>query len=140
MNQVNLIGRLTRDPEMRYSQGENSMAIARFTLAVDRRFKRQGDEQTADFINCVAFGKTAEVIEKYVTQGTKIAATGEWRTGSYTNKDGQKVYTNDCNVSNIEFCESKGSSQQTARPKPSQTDSDDFMHIPDDDLDELPFN
>ena len=140
MNQVNLIGRLTRDPEMRYSQGENSMAIARFTLAVDRRFKRQGDEQTADFINCVAFGKTAEVIEKYVTQGTKIAATGEWRTGSYTNKDGQKVYTNDCNVSNIEFCESKGSSQQTARPKPSQTDFDGFMYIPDNDLDELPFN
>ena len=140
MNQVNLIGRLTRDPEMRYSQGENSMAIARFTLAVDRRFKRQGDEQTADFINCVAFGKTAEVIEKYVTQGTKIAATGEWRTGSYTNKDGQKVYTNDCNVSNIEFCESKGSSQQTVRQEPSQTDSDGFMHIPDDDLDELPFN
>ena len=140
MNQVNLIGRLTRDPEMRYSQGENSIAIARFTLAVDRRFNRQGDEQKADFINCVAFGKTAEVIEKYVTQGTKIAATGEWRTGSYTNKDGQKVYTNDCNVSNIEFCESKGSSQQTVRPEPSQTDSDGFMYIPDDDLDELPFN
>lgn len=140
MNQVNLIGRLTRDPEMRYSQGENSIAIARFTLAVDRRFKRQGDEQTADFINCVAFGKTAEVIEKYVTQGTKIAATGEWRTGSYTNKDGQKVYTNDCNVSNIEFCESKGSRQQAARPEPSQTESDGFMYIPDNDLDELPFN
>ena len=140
MNQVNLIGRLTRDPEMRYSQGENSIAIARFTLAVDRRFKRQGDEQTADFINCVAFGKTAEVIEKYVTQGTKIAATGEWRTGSYTNKDGQKVYTNDCNVSNIEFCESKGSSQQTVRPEPSHTESDGFMYIPDNDLDELPFN
>ena len=139
MNQVNLIGRLTRDPEMRYSQGENSMAIARFTLAVDRRFKRQGDEQTADFINCVAFGKTAEVIEKYVTQGTKIAATGEWRTGSYTNKDGQKVYTNDCNVSNIEFCESKGSNQQSGRPVPSQASSDGFMNIPDGDLDELPF-
>ena len=140
MNQVNLIGRLTRDPEMRYSQGENSIAIARFTLAVDRRFKRQGDEQTADFINCVAFGKTAEVIEKYVTQGTKIAATGEWRTGSYTNKDGQKVYTNDCNVSNIEFCESKGSGQPSGRPEPNQASSDGFMNIPDTDLDELPFN
>lgn len=139
MNQVNLIGRLTRDPEIRYSQGENSTAIARFTLAVDRRFKRQGDEQTADFINCVAFGKTAEVIEKYVTQGTKIAATGEWRTGSYTNKDGQKVYTNDCNVFNIEFCESKGSNQQSERPVPSQASSDGFMNIPDGDLDELPF-
>lgn len=139
MNQVNLIGRLTRDPEIRYSQGENSTAIARFTLAVDRRFKRQGDEQTADFINCVAFGKTAEVIEKYVTQGTKIAAIGEWRTGSYTNKDGQKVYTNDCNVFNIEFCESKGSNQQSERPVPSQASSDGFMNIPDGDLDELPF-
>ena len=136
MNQVNLIGRLTRDPDIRYSQGENPLAVARFTMAVDRRFKREG-EATADFINCVAFGKTAEVIEKYVTQGTKIAATGEWRTGSYTNKDGQKVYTNDCNVSNIEFCESKGNSQQSAKPNPSSVDG--FMNIPDA-LDGLPFN
>lgn len=140
MNQVNLIGRLTRDPEIRYSQGENPTAVARFSLAVDRRFKRQGDEQTADFINCVAFGKTAEVIEKYVKQGTKIATTGEWRTGSYTNKDGQKVYTNDCNVLNIEFCESKGNSQQSGIPEPSQASTDGFMNIPDTDLDELPFS
>lgn len=138
MNQVNLIGRLTRDPEIRYSQGENPLAVARFTMAVDRRFKREG-EATADFINCVAFGKTAEVVEKYVKQGTKIAAMGEWRTGSYTNKDGQKVYTNDCNVSNIEFCESKGSSQQLGRPEPSKVSADGFMDIPDTDLDELPF-
>ena len=138
MNQVNLIGRLTRGPEIRYSQGENPLAVARFTMAVDRRFKREG-EATADFINCVAFGKTAEVVEKYVKQGTKIAAMGEWRTGSYTNKDGQKVYTNDCNVSNIEFCESKGSSQQSGRPEPSKVSADGFMDIPDTDLDELPF-
>lgn len=139
MNSVNLVGRLTRDPDVRYSQGENPLAIARFALAVDRRFKRQGDEQTADFINCVAFGKTAEVIEKYVKQGNKIAVIGEWRTGSYTNRDGVKMYTNDCNVSSIEFCESKGS-QQSGRPEPSQVSSDGFMNIPDTDLDELPFN
>lgn len=139
MNSVNLVGRLTRDPDVRYSQGENPLAIARFALAVDRRFKRQGDEQTADFINCVAFGKTAEVIEKYVKQGNKIAVIGEWRTGSYTNRDGVKMYTNDCNVSSIEFCESKGS-QQSGRPEPSQASSDGFMNIPDTDLDELPFN
>ena len=124
MNQVNLIG--------------NPLAVARFTMAVDRRFKREGDP-TADFINCVAFGKTAEVVEKYVKQGTKIAAMGEWRTGSYTNKDGQKVYTNDCNVSNIEFCESKGSGQQSSRPEPSKASTDGFMDVPDTELDQLPF-
>ena len=139
MNKVILMGRLTRDPDIRYSQGENPLAVARFTMAVDRRFKREG-EVTADFINCVAFGKTAEVIEKYVTQGTKIAATGEWRTGSYTNKDGLKVYTNDCNVSNIEFCEGKGNNQTSGRPEPSNANSNGFMNILDTDLDELPFN
>ena len=145
MNQVNLIGRLTRDPEMRYSQGENSIAIARFTLAVDRRFKRQSDEQTADFINCVAFGKTAEVIEKYVTQGTKIAATGEWRTGSYTNKDGVKVYTTEVIVDDQEFAESKAASESsgfsgTDRPTPSAASGDGFMSIPNGIEEELPFN
>ena len=90
MNKVNLLGRLTRDPEIRYSQGNDQMAIARYTLAVDRRFKREG-EQTADFISCVAFGKAAEFTEKYLKKGTKIAATGRIQTGSYTNRDGQKV-------------------------------------------------
>ena len=95
MNKVILMGRLTRDPEIRYSQGNDQMAIARYTLAVDRRFNRNGD-QTADFINCVAFGRSAEFAEKYLKQGTKIVATGRIQTGSYTNKDGNKVYTRCC--------------------------------------------
>ena len=94
MNKVILMGRLTRDPDIRYSQGENSMAIARYSLAVDRRFKRDG-EATADFINCVAFGRSAEFAEKYLRKGIKIAVTGRIQTGSYTNKDGVKVYTTD---------------------------------------------
>ena len=101
MNKILLCGRLVREPEVRYSQGSNSMAIASFTLAVDRKFKKDG-EQSADFINCKAFGKTAEVIEKYVTKGTKIIVEGRWQTGSYKNKDGATVYTNDCMVENIE--------------------------------------
>lgn len=95
MNKVILCGRLTRDPEVRYSSGENQTAVARYTLAVDRRFKRQGDEQTADFINCVVFGRGAEFAENYLHQGTKIIAEGRIQTGSYTNKDGQRVYTTD---------------------------------------------
>ena len=95
MNKVILMGRLTRDPEIRYSSGENQTAIARYTLAVDRRFRRQGDEQTADFINCVVFGRGAEFAENYLHQGTKIVAVGRIQTGSYTNKDGQRVYTTD---------------------------------------------
>ena len=106
MNKVILMGRLTRDPEVRYSQGEQATAIARYTLAVDRRFKRDGD-QTADFIGCVAFGKLGEFAEKYLRKGTKVVVTGRIQTGSYTNKDGQKVYTTDVVVEECEFAESK---------------------------------
>ena len=109
MNKVILMGRLTRDPEVRYTQGDNASAVARFSLAVDRRFKKDG-EQTADFINCVAFGKTGEFIEKYGRKGTKFVVEGRIQTGSYTNKDGQKVYTTDVVVEQVEFAESKSSS------------------------------
>lgn len=146
MNKVILMGRLTRDPEVRYSQGESSLAIARYTIAVDRRFKRDGDQQTADFITCVSFGKTAEFAEKYYRQGTKVLVTGRIQTGSYTNKDGQKVYTTEVVVEEQEFAESKaaasesGGFQQTARPEPSQAVGDGFMNIPDGIDEELPFN
>ena len=143
MNKVILMGRLTRDPDIRYTQGENSMAIARYTLAVDRRFKKEG-EQSADFISCVAFGKQAEFAEKYLHQGTKIAITGRIQTGSYTNKDGQRVYTTDVVVEEQEFAESKAAgqnSQQNSRPEPSTAvDNDGFMHIPDGIDEELPFS
>ena len=142
MNKVILMGRLTRNPEVRYSQGSNSMAIAKFTLAVDRKFKKDG-EQNADFINCTAFGKVAEVIEKYVTKGTKIIVEGRWQTGSYKNKDGATVYTNDCMVENIEFCESKSSSNYS-QSQPSNNnpapDSVGFISIPNGIEDELPFS
>ena len=142
MNKVVLMGRLTRDPEVRYISGENATAIARYTLAVDRRFKRDG-EQSADFINCVVFGKGAEFAEKYLKQGTKIAAVGRIQTGSYTNKDGQKVYTTDVVVEEQELAKSKNSSGvESSRDKKSasKTDSDGFMNIPDDAGDELPFD
>lgn len=144
MNKVILMGRLTRDPEIRYSQGDNAMAVARYSLAVDRRFKRDG-EATADFINCVAFGRSAEFAEKYLHQGTKIAITGRIQTGSYTNKDGQKVYTTDVVVEEQEFAESKAASenagyQQTAKPSPVNAAGDGFMNIPDGIDEELPFN
>lgn len=149
MNKVILMGRLTRDPEIRYSSGENQTAIARYTLAVDRRFRRQGDEQTADFINCVVFGRGAEFAENYLHQGTKIVAVGRIQTGSYTNKDGQRVYTTDVVVEEQEFAESKAASQQNnnsnqnagapTRPDPAQTDSNGFMNIPDAIEEELPF-
>ena len=140
MNKVILIGRLVRDPEVRYSQGEKSIAIARYTLAVDRKFKKEG-EQSADFISCVAMGKNGEFAEKYLKQGTKIVVEGHWQTGSYTNKDGAKVYTNDCMVEIHEFCESRNASQQSNndRPQPMK-DSDEFMSIPDGIDEELPFN
>ena len=109
MNKVILMGRLTRDPEVRYSAGDNSLAIARYTLAVDRRFKRDG-EATADFISCVAFGRAAEFAEKYFRQGIKIAISGRIQTGSYTNREGQKVYTTEVVVEDQEFAESKASS------------------------------
>ena len=148
MNKVILMGRLTRDAEVRYSQGENSTAIARFSLAVDRRFRRDGDEQTADFINCVAFGRQGEFAEKYFRKGIKIAITGRIQTGSYTNKDGQRVYTTDVVVEEQEFAESKAAASQNnnrgasqpSTPQPSTTASDGFMNIPDGLEDELPFN
>lgn len=147
MNKVILMGRLTRDPDIRYSQGENSLAIARFTLAVDRRFKRDGsNDQTADFISCVAFGKTAEFCERYTHQGTKLVVEGRIQTGSYTNKDGVKVYTTEVVVENTEFAESKSSSSEgnyvpNARPEPVNAAGDGFMNIPDGVEDEgLPFS
>lgn len=146
MNKVILMGRLTRDPDVRYSQTANgSMAVARYTLAVDRRFKKDG-ETNADFISCVAFGKVGEFAEKYLHQGTKIVVEGRIQTGSYTNKDGNKVYTTDIYVENCEFAESKSAAEQNgvntapARPKPSNVDADGFMNIPDGiDDDGLPF-
>ena len=152
MNKVVLMGRLTRDPEIRYSQGETASAVARYTLAVDRRFKRQNDEQTADFISCVSFGKTAEFVERYLKQGTKVVGCGRIQTGSYTNSEGQKVYTTDVVMEELEFAESKnaaanngfdngGYSQPSmARPEPSQAAGDGFMNIPDGIDEELPFN
>ena len=153
MNKVILMGRLTRDPEVRYSQGgENSLAIARYTLAVDRRFRRDG-EATADFIGCVAFGRQAEFAEKYLRQGTKIAITGRIQTGSYTNRDGQKVYTTDVVVEEQEFAESKAAGEHAGgfqpqnhsnpfqpAPAPSAAAGDGFMNIPDGIDEELPFN
>ena len=150
MNKVVLMGRLTRDPEVRYSQGENALAIARYTLAVDRRRARtnsDGAEQTADFISCVAFGRQGEFAEKYLHQGTKIAITGRIQTGSYTNKDGQRVYTTDVVVDDQEFAESKASAASSeaaytpSRSNPAAPAGDGFMNIPDGVEDEgLPFN
>ena len=137
MNKVTLIGRSTKDADVRYSQGDKPMAIARISLAVDRKFKQEG-QPTADFINCIAFGKTAEVIEKYVVKGTKIAVVGHIQTGSYTNKDGQKVYTTDVVIDELEFCESKSQQMQNNAPVASQN-SDGFMDIPSN-YEELPFN
>ena len=143
MNKVLIMGRLTRDPEVRYSQGENSTAIARFTLAVDRRFKRDG-EAAADFISCVEFGKLAEFAEKYFRQGSKIAIVGRIQTGSYTNKDGQKVYTTDVVVEEQEFAESKKAAESNVQGNSKSVshaqNSDGFMNIPDGIDEELPFN
>ena len=151
MNRVILMGRLTRDPEVRYSQGERSMAIARYTLAVDRRGRRSQDgaEQTADFINIVAFDRAGEFAEKYFHQGMRVLVSGRIQTGSYTNKDGQKVYTTDVIVDDQEFADSKGGSDGSAggyhpaasRPAPTSAIGDGFMNIPDGVEDEgLPFN
>ena len=149
MNKVILMGRLTRDPEVRYSAGENALAIARYTLAVDRRFRRDG-EASADFIQCVSFGRTAEFAEKYFRQGLKIAVTGRIQTGSYTNRDGQKVYTTEVVVEDQEFAESKSVSDANAgsfhaaapspAPAPVSDAGDGFMNIPDGIDEELPFN
>lgn len=140
MNAVSLIGRISRDPEVRYTNSENAMAIAKFTLAVDRRFNKE--QQSADFISCVAFGKTAEHIEKYWHKGMKMGATGRIQTGSYTNRDGQKVYTTDVVVEQVEFCESKGQQSAPAKSNGQQSNDplDGFMNIPDDFTEELPFN
>ena len=124
---------------MRYSQGDKPMAIARISLAVDRKFKQEG-QPTADFINCIAFGKTAEVIEKYVVKGTKIAVVGHIQTGSYTNKDGQKVYTTDVVIDELEFCESRSSQQSNSQPAPAPNGYMGFMQIPTDCQEELPFS
>lgn len=139
MNKVILMGRLCADPEVRYSQNQNQTAVARYRLAVDRRFKREG-EQTADFISCVAFGKAAEFAEKYLRQGTKIAITGRIQTGSYTNREGQKVYTTEVVVEEQEFAESKGASGNIEGSAPQATDPDGFMSLPDGIDEELPFN
>ena len=137
MNKVILIGRVVRDAEIRYSQGTNTTCIARYTLAVDRKFKQEG-QPTADFIKCIAFGKLGEFAEKYLHKGIKIAVTGRIQTGSYKNKDGNTVYTTDVIVEEQEFCESKNSSGSSAEPQPKPDDS--FMSIPDGIDEELPFN
>lgn len=150
MNKAVLMGRLTRDPEVRYVGPEN-IAIVRFTLAVDRRYKKEG-EATADFISCVAFGNRAEFLEKYTKQGTKLALSGHIQTGSYTNRDGVKVYTTEIIVEEIEFAESKNAAQTQQNPKNKEgnaansqqtpayeTDPDGFMNIPDGIDEELPF-
>ncbi len=146
MNKVILMGRLTRDPDIRYTSGDNQTAIARYSLAVNRSYVREG-EADADFINCVAFGRNAEFAEKYLKKGTKIAVVGRIQTGSYTNKDNVKVYTTDVVVENQEFAESKaaserngsGSSYAESAPEPSGDAIDGFMNIPDSIEDELPF-
>lgn len=129
MNRVILMGRLCRDPEIKYAK--DNMCVAKFTLAVDRR----GKDET-DFISCTAFGKTAEFCEKYIKKGTKIALEGRWQTSSYTNKEGAKIYTNDCIVDQMEFAESKKSEEQTAPAAPAD---DNFMNLPSDISDEIPF-
>ena len=152
MNKVVLVGRLTRDPEVRYSQGDSATAVARYTLAVDRRFKRD-NEPTADFIPCVVFGRSGEFAEKYFRQGLKVIVTGRIQTGSYTNKEGQKVYTTDVVVEDQEFAESKAVSDanagsfRAAAPSPAPAPAtpvsdagDGFMNIPDGIDEELPFN
>ena len=153
MNKVILMGRLTRDPEIRYSQGERATAVARYTLAVNRTFKREG-EQDADFINCVVFGRSAEFAEKYFRQGTRIVISGRIQTGSYVNKDGVMVYTTEVIVDEQEFAESKAASENSgygaqaggyhqpaaAKPSPNAAIGDGFMNIPDGIDEELPFS
>ena len=140
MNKVILMGRLTRDPEVRYSNGGST--VARFSLAVDRKFKREDEEQTADFINCVAFGKTAEFIEKYFFKGTKMVLEGRIQTGSYE-KEGQRIYTTDIVVEQVEFAESKAAGANTStynQTSSKNKNGDGFMNIPDGIDEELPFN
>ena len=140
MNNVALIGRLVRDPEVRTSQ--NGTTVGRYTLAVDRRFKREG-EASADFISCICFGKSAEFAERYLAKGIKIAVTGRIQTGSYTNKDGQKVYTTDVVIESQEFVESKSSNDAARGDRPQEpqieASKDDFVTVPDGIQEELPF-
>lgn len=142
MNKWIGMGRLTRDPEVKYGGENNSMAIARFSIAVDRRGRKDpnGIEPTADFINCVAFGKTAEFVEKYCTKGTKLVVEGRIQTGSYTNKECAKVYTTDIMVDNLEFAESKAAASGGGNSSAPKTNNNDFMSIPDGADDALPFN
>ena len=140
MNKVILMGRLTGDPEMRYGTGERNMAAGRYTLSVNRRYQRNGEQQ-ADFIRCVAFDKAAEFAEKYFRKGMRVCVTGRIRTGSYTNREGQKVYTTDVIIEEQEFAESKKEAGQQDRGSRSEGIGDGFMHIPDGVEDEsLPFN
>lgn len=143
MNKAILMGRLTKDPDVRYSPGENAVAVARYTLAVNRRFHKEG-EQEADYINCVAFGKNAEFAEKYLSKGIKIVVSGRIQTGSYTNRDGQKVYTTDIVVEEQEFAESKASGQNGGHVANSGGNKEEpdngFMHIPDGVDEDLPFS
>ncbi len=140
MNKAILVGRLTRDPELRYGKGENGTAVARYTIAVDRRFKRD-NEPTADFIPCVVFGRSAEFAEKYFRQGMRISVSGRIQTGSYTNKDGVKVYTTEVIVEEQEFAESKAESGTSEGETPEMIQGNDgFMNIPDGIDGELPFN
>ena len=143
MNKVILMGRVTKDPDVKYSQGSTPLAVARFSLAVDRKFKKEGDA-AADFIPCITFGKTAEFVEKHVIKGTKLAVTGRIQTGSYTNKDGQKVYTTDVMVEELEFAESKKTAESnghnTNNTQKSAGNTDGFMNIPDGIDEQLPFN
>lgn len=144
MNKVILMGRLTRDPDVRYTQGAESTCVARYTLAIDRRVKQEG-KQSADFIGCVAFGRNGEFAEKYLKQGSKIVVTGHIQTGSYTNRDGNKVYTTDIVIEEQEFAESKAAAernqQQEQQPQPQpETDENGFMNIPDGLDEELPFS
>ena len=143
LNKVILMGRLTRNPEVRYSQGEKATCVAKYTLAVNRRFHREG-EQDADFMNCVAFGKQGEFAEKYLKQGTKIVISGRIQTGSYTNRDGVKVYTTDVVIEEQEFAESKKAAETSSTPQNTQgvksnPEDDGFMTIPEGVEEELPF-
>ena len=137
MNKVIIIGRFTRDPEIKYTTGENATATARFSLAVNRRFKNKEGNYDADFINCVAFGKTAEFIEKYFTKGMAIGITGRIQTGSYTNKEGQKVYTTDVVVEETEFVESKNKGTSDNVANNNANSNSDFEETASDD--EMPF-
>ncbi len=143
MNKVILMGRLTRDPEVRYSQGQNSTAIAKFSLAVDRRFRRDGQPE-ADFFNCTCFGKQAEFVEKYLHKGTKVVVVGSVQNDNYTNKEGQQVYSVQIMVDEIEFAESKNSSESSGNTyqnaQPASGSANDFMNIPDGVVEDLPFN